>query len=201
VTLAEGQNLTGVNFDNFLTGTISGTVFLDSNSDGRQDNGEAGLAGVTVYLDTAGAGTLLASDPQVVTDASGHFTFTGLAAGNYVVREVVPTGDLETTPDPVAVSITSGKAATAQFGLFGSGSIGGTVFLDANDDGVQDNGEIGLSGVTVFIDKAGTGVLANGDPQTTAPAISPSAISAPAPISSVKSCRPETSKRHPIRYR
>ena len=167
VTLAEGQNLTGVNFENFLTGTISGTVFLDSNSDGRQDNGEAGLAGVTVYLDTAGAGTLLASDPQVVTDASGHFTFTGLAAGNYVVREVVPTGDLETTPDPVAVSITSGKAATAQFGLFGSGSIGGTVFLDANDDGVQDNGEIGLSGVTVFIDKASTGVLANGDPQTT----------------------------------
>jgi CubicO group peptidase (beta-lactamase class C family)/subtilisin-like proprotein convertase family protein len=48
---ASAASLTGVNFGNFQTGTVSGTVFNDANGSGGRDSGEPGLAGRTVFLD------------------------------------------------------------------------------------------------------------------------------------------------------
>lgn len=46
-------------------------------------------------------------------------------------------------------------------------SITGTVFADANNDGVQDNGETGLAGVTVYADLKNDGKFDSGDPFAT----------------------------------
>src|SRR5260370_5373311 len=151
VTVAEGQAVTGVNFGNFITGSISGTVFLDTNGDGTHEHGETAPRGITVFLDTAGTGVLQAGDPQAVTNSAGQFSFTGLTAGSYSVREVVPAGDVETTADPVTVSMTSGLAATVDFGVFQQGAISGTGFLHATGGGAKGSGEAGLSGRTRFI--------------------------------------------------
>jgi subtilisin-like proprotein convertase family protein len=53
---ASGANLTGVNFGNFVTGTISGSVYNDVNGNGVRDPGEPGLSGRSVFLDQNGDG-------------------------------------------------------------------------------------------------------------------------------------------------
>ncbi len=58
----------------------------------------AGVAGVTVYADQAGSGRLASTDSTATTTAAGAFAFTGLAAGTYTFRIVVPAGDTQTAP-------------------------------------------------------------------------------------------------------
>jgi hypothetical protein len=77
--------------------SISGTVFIDTNSDGVQDAGEAGKAGVTVYLDQNGNGQLDAGEPTSVTDANGNYSFTNLPSGSYTIRLVLPATNLVLT--------------------------------------------------------------------------------------------------------
>src|SRR5258708_23133094 len=137
VTVAEGQAVTGVNFGNFITGSISGTVFLDTNGDGTHENGETALSGITVFLDTAGTGVLQAGDPQAVTNSAGQFSFTGLTAGSYSVREVVPAGDVATKAEPVTGSIASGLAATVNFRALQPGALSGHLVLDVTVAGDQ----------------------------------------------------------------
>jgi hypothetical protein len=51
--------------------------------------------------------------------------------------------------------------------LAGYTSISGTVFNDANGDGAQDDGELGIAGVTVFVDSNNNGILDSGEISTT----------------------------------
>ena len=74
------------------TASITGTVFKDANANGKQDAGESGFAGVTVYLDLGLDVTLDATDPRATTSATGAYTFTGVFPGTYRVREVLPSG-------------------------------------------------------------------------------------------------------------
>src|SRR5262245_60100914 len=62
--------------------TVGNTVWNDANNNGLLDNGETGIAGVSVQLINA-AGNVV---QQAITNASGQYTFTGLAAGDYRVR-------------------------------------------------------------------------------------------------------------------
>lgn len=65
-------------------GRIEGTVFLDANRNGRQEAGETGPAGVTVYLDNRYAAR---------TDSQGRFSFDFVAVGSHtltVLRETLP---------------------------------------------------------------------------------------------------------------
>jgi hypothetical protein len=65
-------------------GRIEGVVFLDGNRNGKQEAGELGAAGVTVFLDGRYA---------VRTDSHGRFEFPFVAAGNRtltVLNETLP---------------------------------------------------------------------------------------------------------------
>ena len=154
------------------TGSISGTVFADTNANGIQDSGETGIPGVTVFIDVANAGVFKTGDPQTTTNSSGNYTFTGLAAGTYIVRQILPTGDKQTFPtngfgNHVTLAARQ-VVTTANFGdqKMASGVIAGVVFNDINGNGKQDNGENGIGGVTVYIDLTNAGVFKTGDPQT-----------------------------------
>ena len=50
--------------------TITGRVFQDSNGDGSQQTGEAGLSGRTVYLDANNNGVLDTGEATATTDRS-----------------------------------------------------------------------------------------------------------------------------------
>jgi uncharacterized protein (DUF2141 family) len=160
-------------------GSITGTVFNDANGDGVQDDGELGISGVSVYIDATNVGVFKSGDLETTTNSSGVYSFTGLAAGTYIVRQIIPTNDKQTAPTNGFgnhVTLTANQAATgANFGDESTtvvtpptgGSITGTVFNDANGDGVQDNGEVGIAGVSVYIDATNAGVFKTGDLETT----------------------------------
>jgi protocatechuate 3,4-dioxygenase beta subunit len=144
--------------------SITGQVFQDTNGSGARDLGEPDLAGVKVYLDGNNNGRLDPGEPTAVTDAHGSYWFTGLAAGTYTVREVLPAGWVGTTAAARSVHLSAQQhAAGVNFGDFQPGSVSGHVFHDHNGNGVQDSGDAGLPGVRVFLDANGNGKLDPGE--------------------------------------
>ncbi len=59
-------------------------MWTDTNGNGVQDSGEAGINGVTVQLVNSG-GTVIAT---TTTAGDGNYTFSNLAAGSYTVKIV-----------------------------------------------------------------------------------------------------------------
>lgn len=80
------------------TSTLSGLVWQDNNSNGIQDSGESGIEGVTVYLDANDNQQFDLGEVAALTDQDGFYCFDGLFAGNYVVRELIPSNYEFTTP-------------------------------------------------------------------------------------------------------
>jgi hypothetical protein len=103
-----GQSVFGVDFGELPA--IAGTVFDDTNKNGRLDSAEKGVAGRTVFIDQAGTGIFTVNDPSVVTDANGHFAFLTLADGSYTVREVLPSG-LSSTTALQTVAVAAGEGS------------------------------------------------------------------------------------------
>ena len=149
-----------------LSGIVCG---IDSNGNGLQDTGELGLSGVTVRL-LNGSGTLITSMP---TDSSGNYKFVNPDAGSYIVEFVPPSGWVFTpkgqgsdqnndsnanpgTGRTDTINLVSGENdLTIDAGLYEPGHIGDRVWDDTNENGVQDPGEPGLSGVTVNLYQVG----------------------------------------------
>ena len=71
-------------------GSISGTVWLDTNLNGVRNPGEPGMSGVTVSLRSGGCGGSVVA--TATTSGSGGYSFTGLAAGNYCVSVALSCG-------------------------------------------------------------------------------------------------------------
>jgi hypothetical protein len=74
-----------------LPAALGDRVWFDLNRNGIQDEGEVGVAGVTVnlYSGCPAGGTPIAT---TTTDADGLYLFSGLAAGSYTVGFVRPDG-------------------------------------------------------------------------------------------------------------
>ena len=165
VTLVSGGSSIANEFGNFrgvLTGTITGTKFLDANANGVRDAGETGLPGVTITR-TSSINDPAGASLSVVTDAQGNFTFANVPFGNFTLNETVPAGFAQTAPPAPGTILAAINFAnrTSSDNLFGnralSGTVGGVNFNDVNGNGVRDAGEPGLAGVTIRVtDASGT---------------------------------------------
>lgn len=153
--------------------SIGDTVWHDSDRDGVQDVGESGIAGVDVSLRN-GSGDPL-DDPlhpgtpyTVVTDADGGYLFANLTAGEYRVHfdpsagYGVTTknqgGDDTTDSDADEISHMTNTITLAHDAHithvdagFITTKIGGSVWVDADGDGLYVEGEAMQSGVTVHL--------------------------------------------------
>jgi hypothetical protein len=108
-------------------GAIRGTVFDDANGNGLRDAGENPVVGQKVYLDLQGLGTFATGDPIATTDASGAYSFTNLAASNYLVRLLPQPGRVVTSPlwgAKYFLQLSSNQVATGED--FGSESLSRT---------------------------------------------------------------------------
>ena len=171
-TLASGvQNLT-VDAGMRQVAHLGDFVFIDGNGNGLQDAGEPGLAGVTVNLINASGVTPIAA--TTTTDANGKYGFD-VSPGTYAVQVVAPAGygittkdangnasdaidsDIDATGRTPWTTIAAGQVNnTLDAGLLAKTSIGDRVWLDANANGLQDTGEVGLANVSVnLLDAAG----------------------------------------------
>ncbi len=176
---------------------IGNSVWLDENSDGIQDAGEAGIPNVNVKLFAADGITLLATS---TTDAEGHYLFKGVTTGEYKVmvdESTLPSGLSHSTPtgpgdgmnksNPFSLTVVANE--NIKFVDFGfnwapssdvignthTGAIGDRIWVDTNGNGIQDHDEIGLAGVTVELVNAGAdGVFGSGDDATISTISNPS---------------------------
>jgi protocatechuate 3,4-dioxygenase beta subunit len=142
--------------------------YNDLNGNGRYEptQGESPISGVTVFLDTNNNGVLNAGEQQVQTNSQGKAAFTNLAAGNYVVKEVVPSGFSPSTTATVNVALST-QDANVTFANTPNSNITGCKFEDFNQNGYRDGNEPAIPGVTVFLDTNGNGVLDANEPSTT----------------------------------
>jgi hypothetical protein len=161
---------------------IGDRVWADTDGNGRQDPGEAGIDGVRVeLLNATGQPYLVGGQPLVsVTEAGGLYVFNGIPAlQQYQIRiaggqPVLVNYDLTAQNAPGtnelnnSDAVLAGTSAVAQgsspkFGAimnydFGYKpkvttpaplSLGDYVFVDANNNGIQDGGDQPVGGATV----------------------------------------------------
>ncbi|MEX2187071.1 MAG: SdrD B-like domain-containing protein [Pirellulales bacterium] len=181
--VVSGQPIQGLNFGNVCEGEIHGTKWNDRNANRRHDQGEPGIAGVTIYLDINNNGRLDANEPTTTTmqdstatpeNEAGMYWFQRVPVGTYVVREVVPQGTTQTFPigGGHVVTLTAGLVVDGRdFGNTGGGEIHGTKWDDVNGDGTRDTQpgaapEPGLPGVTIYLDLNNNGQFDANEPST-----------------------------------
>ena len=95
ITLSSGGSAANVSAGSYTPASVSGLAFTDSNGDGIQGSGEAGIAGQTVQLLNA-AGTVVAS---TTTGSNGAYSFTGVTPGTYAVQFTAVAGASFTAQD------------------------------------------------------------------------------------------------------
>ena len=152
--------------------SLTGTVFHDHTGDQKIDEGDEGLAGWTVFVDTDGDGVAADGEPFALTAADGSFRIDGLAAGTHTVIAVPANGwtqSLSAVADhgQLADVVAGGTAAHVDFGFYRAGRIEGTLFDDGNRSGARDDGEAVLPGWTVYLDFDADGQLGNDEPAVT----------------------------------
>src|SRR5436305_1787570 len=81
-----------------LMATVAGVVWNDLNKNTIHEATEPPVAGVPVYIDTNDNKLQDSGEPSTTTGNDGSYTFTGLAAGSYVVRTVFDQQYTQTFP-------------------------------------------------------------------------------------------------------
>ncbi|HEX9765675.1 MAG TPA: SdrD B-like domain-containing protein [Nitriliruptorales bacterium] len=177
VTLTSGQTRDDVDAGLYVPVSIGDRVWDDLDGDGVQDAGEPGLAGVSLSLSGPNgfsASTTSADGTGVL--ALGGYEFSGLAPGDYTLTVTVPAGRAlsptgagtpatDSDPDVVTgqagVTVTSGSGTDAvDVGLYETSTVGDRIWVDDDGDGVQDAGEVDLSGLSVEVSLLQGGLVA-----------------------------------------
>ena len=174
-TLVSGENDLSWDAGLYQLASLGDFVWSDSNANGIQDAGEAGIPNVTVNLYDSG-GALLAS---TTTDGGGLYQFIDLTPGSYSLGFVAPTGSIfspanqgadssldsdadTTTGRTVSTTLVSGENDLSwDAGLYQVTALGDFVWSDSNANGIQDAGELGIPNVTVNLYDSGGALLAS----------------------------------------
>ncbi|WP_333067373.1 MULTISPECIES: SdrD B-like domain-containing protein [unclassified Microcoleus] len=178
VTLA-GINAT-VLFGNATGGgQIIGCKYLDVDNDGFRDGSEPPMENVRIYIDANNNGQLDEGDTSTLTDRNGEYRFTNLQPGLYRIREERANGpgteplekDFPQSTPPGNISLLDINLgfdeiwACAQVGNTPLYEIPIFKFRDNNANGIQDAGEVPLSGIPFILDLNRNGKTDPGEPQ------------------------------------
>ena len=168
ITITSGSLIENIDIPFFKRTSVGDFVWDDVNGNGIQDTGEPGISSASVTL--SGVSDATFAQVSTTTDASGHYKFDNLKPGTYnIVFGQVTLKNL-TNPkvgaddgkdsDPVLggqvsnVTLVSGVPRgdiDAGYVPISTASISGFVWEDLNANGVQDDGESGISNDTVSL--------------------------------------------------
>jgi hypothetical protein len=161
--------------------SVGNFVWVDTDRDGRQSNGEAGISGVTLSITKADGSAVTnvfgATVTTTTTDANGTYLFENLPVGSYKVTVTNPAGYISTTAlvgSDRGLDSSTGNATSTNLTVDGTSdmtldfgfvlpkvSVGNYVWVDTDRDGLQDAGEPGIAGVTLSITKADGSAVTN----------------------------------------
>ncbi|MEZ4906440.1 MAG: SdrD B-like domain-containing protein [Saprospiraceae bacterium] len=147
--------------------SIGNYVWFDDNDNGIQDDGlpsVVGVEGVTVILMDCNEEEILRTE----TDENGHYDFTNLIPGNYLIKfedlpentiwakQNVGNDALDSDPNVDGFATCTNLAPneddpTWDAGILRLSSLGDYVWLDSNEDGIQDNEENAIPDVVVYL--------------------------------------------------
>jgi hypothetical protein len=148
------------------TASLGNKIWYDLNNNGIQEDGETGVAGVTVTLKDAGTDGILGTaddgtDKVTKSNSQGEYIFTNLPAGNYAIEfsnlpagyDTSPANTTDDTKDSDGGSISAGVSTTSVIALAPGeenltvdlgindasplNTIGNYVWMDINKDGKQ----------------------------------------------------------------
>jgi protocatechuate 3,4-dioxygenase beta subunit len=160
-------------------GSIIGCKYLDVDNDGFRDGSEPPMQNVRIYIDANNNGQLDTGEPTTLTDRNGEYRFTNLQPGLYRIREERANGpgteplerDFPQSTPPGSISLLDINLGPGE--IWTSAQVGNTPlyeipifkFRDNNANGIQDAGEIPLSGIPFIIDLNRNGRTDAGEPR------------------------------------
>jgi hypothetical protein len=169
VALGDAEEYLDADFG-FTSSAIGDTVWYDNNGDGELNAGEKGVPNVLVelWLDTDKDGVGDSFSTSTNTDSNGNYYFTGLPAGDYIVKladsnfdadAVLDSSMYTQTYDPDASAVPCGVGECDQYGEVYTTTLGNYGLplgqIDYSIDfGFQPNIRIGD---TLWIDSDGNG--------------------------------------------
>jgi hypothetical protein len=169
----------GLTLDNHSA--IGDRVWEDLNGNGLQDDGEPGINGALVQLyrkDKGVIGSVL-TEPDEETGEPGYYLFDNLHSGEYYIKINIPGAYYLTKPDQsvnddIDSDINDGngfntsdyfylgvneRKNNVDVGAFRLGEVGDYVWLDDNENGIQEPGEEGQEFIFISIyDEEGNNV-------------------------------------------
>lgn len=165
--LAMGGSISDVRFGALKTASVSGMVWFDQDDDGRRQYGDAGVAGVRVWLEML-SGRDEGKRYETVTGAGGEYLFFGVMPGRaklgFGLEEgcafskslpgekrvsIVPKAD-SLTAESGMFDLTAGMTRMDQdAGVVHVGKVSGRIWEDRTYNGHADSDERGVAGAAV----------------------------------------------------
>lgn len=129
-----------------------GNIFCDANRNQTRDADEGGVGALSVNLLRNGEVV-----EQAQSNPQGDFQFSAQEPGEYTIQVILPEGYELTSQRVASFSDPDMDVRAYEIGVYGScarsheAAIGDWVWLDINQNGLQDSGEAGVAGVTVIL--------------------------------------------------
>ena len=123
------------------------------------------LAGWTAFIDDNNNGSMDVNDMTAISLADGRYTFDEVLPGYRRLREEYRANWLQVLPDEL-YPITVTSDAFYDFNAFGNAHraiISGQKWQDLNQNGLQNTGDRGLGGWTIYIDANENGIRDDGE--------------------------------------
>ncbi|MFT3788672.1 MAG: dockerin type I domain-containing protein [Tepidisphaeraceae bacterium] len=153
----------GNNFGVIRNGSVSFSVFVDTNGNGTQDSGESTNYRAAVFVDLDEDGVVDANEPSNVSDGSNALTFS-LRPGAYRFA-VVPMPGMVGTTGSVAKTITGGIGYfPTPIGVQQTPTLVGTAYADSNGNEKLDSTDARFVGYTVWADLNANSSVDAGEP-------------------------------------
>jgi hypothetical protein len=96
--------------------TISGQVYWDLNGNEVNDAGDTGLPSALVYLDVNGNAGLDYFERSVYSGPNGNYVLDNIAPGTYDLRQIPPSGFVQTTPSYTNLTVNGSTMTGKDFG-------------------------------------------------------------------------------------